>query len=184
MKRIVTLFLPAALVSGVAFATPAFMKLGDIKGEVVESEHALLELKARDPAPVALLLPAVQKVREVAARLQSSCQEGRGFDACASTELSRLVLASDDGRDPALSLLDLYAQGTRQRAGDAKASAGRSAEGRGHAHLWAGIIKGLEREMRKAKMPPAVVDPIVQLAPKDDDAALLLPAVQKVRSAN
>lgn len=184
MKRYLAVVIPAILVAGTASAMPAYMKLGDIKGEVVQSEHALLELKARDPAPVALLLPAVQKVREAASRMQTACRGGAGYDACASGELSRLVVASDDGRDPALSLLDLYAEGTKQRGGDAKQSAGRSATGKGHDHLWAGITKGLEREMRKARMPAPVIDPIVAIAPPDGDAALLLPAVQKVRSAN
>jgi hypothetical protein len=57
---------------------PAFMKLGDIKGDVIasrtEATMVATELLAPGgtPQPVGLLLPAVQKVREAASRSAAS----------------------------------------------------------------------------------------------------------------
>lgn len=144
-------------------AAPAYMKLGDIKGECAQSEHALLQIKTTQPQPVALLLPAVQKVREAAARMQTACKGAANSDTCNASQLSALVLQSDDGRDPALSLLDLYARGSGLRLKDAQTAvrkAGASTDASAAKGLLDSLLIGLLKEMQAARVPAAVSDPI------------------------
>ncbi|MEO7992948.1 MAG: hypothetical protein ABI743_01005, partial [bacterium] len=111
---------------------------------------------------------------EAAARMSAACGEREGVKAsCAAAELSDLILASDDGGDPALSLLDLFAEGA-YGGSDGKVIKKaklfvRKAGGANNAplateSLLTGILIGLLREMNAAKMPDAVIAPI-------DDAA-------------
>lgn len=150
----------------VASAAPAYMKLGDIKGECQMSEQALLELKSAQPQPVALLLPAVQKVREAAARARSSCVDQRDPEGCMAGQLSSQILASDDGRDPALSLLDLYARGSGKHYKEAKLSVRKAGDDRSNgaaADMISALAAGLVSHMEAAKMPASVIDPMRSL---------------------
>lgn len=82
------------------------------------TEEGLLDLKARDPKPVALLVPAVQKVREAAARMADACGSEEVIDAaCASQTLSTMILESESR---GLDLLDLVAKGTGEPIKSAK----------------------------------------------------------------
>lgn len=156
----------ALLVPALSLAMPAYMKLGDIKGECVASEQALLDLRTSQPEPVALLLPAVQKVREAASRTQASCDSSRDIKACSARKLSSLILASDDGANPALSLLDLYTKGSAMNSRQARLGlrkAGDEGSEEATDAMFRALVKGLAANMSAARMPASVTAPMSRL---------------------
>lgn len=154
------------LLPTLSLAAPAYMKLGDIKGECAATEQALLGLRTSQPEPVALLLPAVQKVREASNRMHASCDASRDVNACSARNLSSLILASDDGANPALSLLDLYAKGNAMNSRQAAQSL-RKAGSEGGAEatdaMLRALVKGLVANMSAARMPASVTAPMNRL---------------------
>ncbi|MEO7994646.1 MAG: hypothetical protein ABI743_09640 [bacterium] len=147
-----------------AASSDYLLKLPPIDGELAQSEDALMEIRADQPEAVGLLLPAVQKIREAANRLMESCtdEKGKGDPKCAAAELSAMIVASDDGRDPALSLLDLYSVGQGVHVKDAKITLRKSGEQgpKGIDQMLTGILIGLLKSCDGSVMPAAVVAPI------------------------
>ncbi|MEO7994647.1 MAG: hypothetical protein ABI743_09645 [bacterium] len=168
MKAFLTLSLTSLLLLGAlapAQAKPAspprvgFKELTLMYGGI---EKSLEDLTSSNPEGVALLLPAVQKIREAASRVQDSCGDREGIVdlSCATAELASQILASDDGKDPALSLLDLYMIGTGETYKKAtqalRKSGGDGNPNFGAGDMLVGVQTGLLHESEGQGMPDSV----------------------------
>lgn len=121
-----------------------------------------LHLKAAPDAPQAMLLPAIQKVREAAARSASACEQRDGSvePLCATNTLAQIVLESGApkrGQGP--TLLSLYADGahnghikkatiTCRKAGEQNAAPQEGED------LMVGILIGLLKQLKSQSDTP------------------------------
>jgi len=116
MKALLTTSMLALLTLGLLSPSQAaaYIKFDGVDGECSATADALLEIQSQQPEQVALLLPAVQKVREAAARMTDECGQRDGsIDAdCAAKTLAAAIGESTMGRDKSPGLTNLVAKAT------------------------------------------------------------------------
>jgi len=179
MKTLLTSTLTALLAISILAPAEAawYAKFDGVDGSCKEAQQALEDLKAPETEEaIALLLPAVQKIREAAARTQSACGDptgGEGDVDCAAQTLSDLVIESTTGRDGSPGLLNLVAlaldngQPTGSTSTNVKKpvlfvrKSGKNGA-TGAEQILVGILIGLLKEIQTQGIKdPTVLDPIV-----------------------
>lgn len=166
MKNLLTTSCLTILVGTMLYA-PAYAawyaKFDGVDGECKKAKNALLEIKAQEPEAVALLVPAVQKIREAAARMSDECEGRGGIDGdCATETLAKMMLAENPNKSKGLTLIELYSVGQGVHIKEVKITCRRVANApspEGLEDLLTGILIGLLREMNEQGMPESVTDP-------------------------
>lgn len=170
MKTLLTTTLTALLAISILAPAQAawYAKFDGVDGSCAQAQEAMDDLKAPETEEaIALLLPAVQKVREAANRTQSSCEDptgGEGDVACAAQTLSALILDSTTGRDGVPGLLNLAAKGTGEPLKSAKLFVRKQGTeaAPGTEKMIIAVLIGLLRETQAQGIKdPTVLDPIV-----------------------
>ncbi|MEO7992942.1 MAG: hypothetical protein ABI743_00975 [bacterium] len=155
----------ASLAPAIAADSDYLLTLDGIDAQVALSRDGVLDLANENLVAGAMLLPAIQKIREASAGASKMCSDRNGtLAACFAPELAGKILDSDDAGDPSLSLLDLYLAGTGLPLEDAQRLLNQSFSGHPGAKevesMLNGLLIGLLKEMKTLKMPAAVIAPI------------------------
>lgn len=167
-RLLTTLVLGCALIATITASAGAYIKFDGVDGELEQAEQSLLDLSGQMPEPVALLVPAIQKARDAVKRAASACVDPRTGAAeaeCVADALSSMILDSVNGRDPELSLFDLYCIGAGQTARAARLHLRKAATRQEAAlateRMLAAVLIGLLRVGDHFDMPREFMSPIL-----------------------